>query len=121
MKRDFDLIRRILLDIEKLPAGNRRDDIEYPGEYEKNIVYEHVKYLIDEAYLNGKVIQSFSGIDATSILGLTGKGHDFIELAKDESVWNKVRENFIKSGVSPSLDSVFELLKAEMKKKIGLS
>jgi hypothetical protein len=121
MKRDFDLIRRILTDVEQIPAGERYDDIEYSEEYEKATVYEHAKYLIDEGYIKGKVVGSSSDIDAVCILGLTAKGYDFIQVAKDDSIWIKAKDKFIGPAATITLDLLLEWLKVKAKEKLGLA
>ncbi len=80
MARNPDLIHRILKDIEASPPGKSVDKLEYP-EYEKEIVYEHVKILEDEGLIDAKTIRK--GIPKTVrkfwITGLTPNGNKFLE------------------------------------------
>jgi hypothetical protein len=98
MKRDFDLIRRIMKHIETLQPGNFADEnsfTEYLGlakEYDKATICEHIELLIEEKFIKGKVHRNHDNvIDAVHITGLTWQGHDFIGAAKDESIWKKAK------------------------------
>lgn len=120
MKRDLDLIRRILSEVESMPAGQSRDDIKVPGEYDEATVYEHVKLLIEAGLLRGKVVNVESMIVAVYIEGLTWEGHDFIDVAKDESLWTKAKESVLKPTVSFTFDLLVEWLKVQAKQTLGL-
>jgi hypothetical protein len=119
MKRDFDLIRRIMIDVQNTPAGSICENIAYP-EYDQATVYEHEKLLIDEGFVDGQVVEEFGGIGAAVITGLTWKGHDFLDAAKDDTIWNKVKQTVLTSTVSITFSLLLELLKAEARKKLGL-
>lgn len=108
MKRDIELIRQILFAIEKLEHGIPRGNIEIEGYSEEEIGY-HV-YLMDDA---GLII----GMDATSLSSLspfmmpqnlTWAGHDFLDAARDDTVWNGVKKKI--EAVSGAV--TFELLTA---------
>ena len=121
MKRDFDLIRRILTDIENMPAGRFLDDINYPGEYDCQTVYEHAALLIEDADLvKGTVLRADDSIIDVRITGLTWKGHDFIGAAKDSSIWTKAKETVLKPAVAITFDVLLEWLKAQAKQQLGL-
>ena len=122
MKRDLDLIRRILLEIEALPPGQSLDSIKYP-EYEELTIHKHVD-LLDQAGLIEAIIKKVKPTNRVvkfMITGLTWKGHDFLDLVKNDSIWNKAKEKFLKPGVSFSFEILFEWLKMKAKEKIGLS
>ena len=50
MKRDMDLIRQILLQVEARPTAQSIDLVEVPGHEQEEISY-HVKLLADAGYL----------------------------------------------------------------------
>lgn len=121
MKRDLDLIRRILLDIEALPVGQSRDSIKYP-EYDQPTIGQHIN-LLHQAGLIEAIIQKVKPTNRVvkfTITGLTWKGHDFLDLVKNDSIWNKAKEKFIKPGVSFSFELLFAWLKAQAKEQLGL-
>jgi hypothetical protein len=55
MKRDFDLIRHILKDIEEMKAGEYRQEFSYSG-YDAATVYNHIGLLIDAGLIKGQLL-----------------------------------------------------------------
>ena len=119
MKRDFDLIRRILTDIENVPAGKSLDKISYP-EYDEPFIYEHVNILEEAGLIKAKILKAGTRIAAVHITGLTWSGHDFLDAAKDDNIWNKAKENVLKPGASITFGLLLEWLKIEAKQKLGI-
>lgn len=80
MKRDMDLIRKIMLKIE-----NDEEYSDIQG-YEKNNILFHQKLLIDAGYLEGKYIDGSGSIPIdVKIINITYSGYDFLELLKDDN------------------------------------
>ena len=117
MKRDMDLVRKIMLAIE---SSNARGEIavhidEYPGE----VISYHLG-LLREAGL-------IKAIDATTVdgedyipLGLTWAGHEFLDTARNENLWNKVKGKIAPTVGTVSLDLLKELLILGAKEALGL-
>ena len=120
MKRDLDLIRRILMDIQSMPAGEARQEITYAGEYDPATIAEHVALLIESDLIKGEMLNIFGNTDQFMITGLTWKGHDFIDAAKNEHIWAKAKKTVLKETPLIAFDVLLEWLKIEMKKKLGL-
>lgn len=116
MKRDFDLIRRILADIENVPAGKSLDKITYP-EYDQPIIYEHINILEEAGLIKAK---KGPGIAKVHITGLTWAGHDFLNSAKDDSIWQKAKDTVLKPATSITFGLLLEWLKIEAKQKLKL-
>ncbi|HVN97423.1 MAG TPA: DUF2513 domain-containing protein [Syntrophorhabdaceae bacterium] len=90
MKRDLDLIRLILKEIEATPAGkpctnvNKISVNKFPG-YDEATIREHIKLLIEEGFVKG---ETFKGSSADfDVTGLTWKGYDFLDSEKDEKLF----------------------------------
>lgn len=89
MKRDMELFREILLVLEsgEPRRGSRRVSI--PG-YSDEVISYHVKLLKDAG-----LIEAFDASSKTSFAWvpqmLTSAGHDFIDAAKDQRIWVKVK------------------------------
>lgn len=121
MKRDFDLIRRIMTDIENMPAGRQYSNVDYLiHEYDYSTIYEHIDLLVEAGLLNGKTVKLAHGIGGVIINGLTWNGHDFLDATKDDTIWKKAKENVLKPGASITFGLLLEWLKAEAKHKLGL-
>ena len=119
MKRDMELIRAILLEVEKSEYGYFRDKLKINGYTEEEIGYH--SYLIIEAGLadgpNCTVMGSKS--PEAEVTSLTWEGHDFLDAVKNENVWNKSKEKLKKVG-SASLSVVKDVAVSVLKKELGL-
>lgn len=106
MKRDMDLVRTILLTVEEkgLPRGFFQLDL--PG-YDQETVSHHVLLLGDAGLLevqNRKLLNHFEVMPKR----LTWAGHEFLDAARNDTVWNKAKDMVKeKGGAIP-----FEVLKA---------
>ena len=121
MKRDLDLIRRIMTDIEDLPAGERYTSTSYPGGYDVATVYHHIRLLIDEKLVEGHVVDVMRAMPPLVVTGLTWKGHDFVDAARNDSVWAKAKETVLRPTVSFTFDLLRQWLIAYAKQPLGLS
>ena len=123
MKRDFNLIRRILIDVENMPPGEDYDSIEHLSEYDPMVVYEHIDLLLpDEAnFVKGMIVRVDNGeVAGFRIERLTWQGHDFLDASKDDSIWKKANDIVLKPGVAITFDLLLGWLKNEAKLKLGL-
>ena len=121
MKRDFDLVRKILLEIEAAPIEVTNFSFNtLEGYDDMAVVNEHIDLLIDAGLVKGAVMRGLSGIVAVSIQGLTWKGYDFIDAAKDDSIWTKAKETVLKPTVAITFGLLLDWLKQEAKMKLGL-
>lgn len=97
MKRDLDLIRNIMIYLEKnlqpgkdinttdLPFYNQNDDEDY------QVMSEHIKLIIENGYI--EVIKNpIRGFTFFYITRITTQGHDFLDALRNEKVWNQVKE-----------------------------
>ena len=56
MKRNFSLIRKILLDIESMPAGKVISNLNY-DDFDELVVAEHIKILMDANLVDGNSLE----------------------------------------------------------------
>ena len=94
MKRDLDLVRQLLLQIEALPAGPpaqyRTSEIEDP------VLLAHFELVIGAGLVNGKIARSLGARgDVISISGLTWEGHEWIEMMRSQAVWNETKATLL--------------------------
>lgn len=97
MRRDPDLLRAILFEIEK-HTGPERGLIKIQfEEYSKDEVSYHIGLLTESGLVHA---QKFSGNDRVDwhATGLTNAGHEFIEAARNETVWNQAKAKLEKAG-----------------------
>lgn len=122
MKRDMDLIRSILLDVEeRKPAYESWDPKSFFEDKDAAVVAEHMNLLISEGYLTGTVDYTpqsdscfFSAID------LTWKGHEFLSLSREKHVWKVAKDKILDAGLAFSMPLLMECLKNVAKKYLNL-
>jgi hypothetical protein len=122
VERDMELTRELLLN---LAADNRlngaqwlryksAEELGVAGHSLEEIAY-HLNLLIDEGFLVGN--SKRQGIPL--LHKMTWKGHELLDDIRDDTVWGNTKERLKGlSGVGTAL--MWELAKAELKKKLGL-
>jgi hypothetical protein len=81
-----------------------------PGE----ICARHVALLFDAGLAEGRLVNTNThGIVAASIDRLTSAGHDFLDAARNDTVWNKAKEKVLKPGLSWTFSMLVAVLKVE--------
>lgn len=94
MKRDFDLLRVLLREIEDLPPGRIASAFKYDG-IDKDTIAAHAALLFDAGLVKGKMRYPLKGPPQFQIAGLTWAGHDFIAVAKNDTIWEKARKSVL--------------------------
>ena len=106
MQRDMDLIREILLCIEAHASPDKWLEISIEGRSEEEISY-HVKLLTQAGLVEARDVSTI-GEFSWKPTSLTWEGHEFIEAARDEAMWERAKRLMIDRGGGLS----FEVLKA---------
>lgn len=120
VKRDMDLIREILLKIEDDPTLNGStfkafEASDFEGRSQEEITY-HVDLLFEADFIFGMPHAN----PLPAISRLKWKGHEFIGTIKDPEVWQSVKAR-LKGLPDVAISVIWEIAKAEFKKKAGLS
>jgi len=109
MKRDLDTIRSLLL---KTESSTQAFQCESPEE-----IYNAV--LLSDAGLIEARFAPPTFPKMAVLLRLTWQGHDFLDAARNDTIWNTAKEKFLKPGISWTFSIVFDFLKAEAQRQIG--
>jgi hypothetical protein len=103
MRRDFDLIRLLLLDAE----GIEPVDLSAYSDDEKKY---HWALLIDAGFVSGKAHYSRrSGTaipDMVVVHRLLWPGHEFLDKIRSEGVWSRAKAFVTEKGLDLSLDAI---------------
>ena len=95
MKRDLDLIRKILLKIESRdnPRGIRDSmGIKIQG-YSTALTNYHVGLVIDAGWVTGTSLNTLESSSKFYFnLNLTNAGHEFLDKARNNTVWQNIKE-----------------------------
>lgn len=117
MKRDMDLVRKLLLFVEE--HGNDRhdwiNDVPIEGYTEEQITH-HIWLLGDGGYM--EFIDN-SCDDGTCFLPrcLTWRGAEFLDAVRRQDIWQQTLD-LAKRGGTESISAVFEIAKALVQKKL---
>lgn len=115
MKRDMDLVRKILLAIEESEDPFFSSSLQIDGYTDKEIGY-HVRIMVDGGLVDAKDSSTFQGEDFL-IHGLTWQGHEFLDAARNDTVWNEVKNNLKGQFYTLPFAVVKDLLVAYIKTK----
>lgn len=92
MKRDMDLIRLLLVQVEDVEKPDLSDYTEDQQNYHKAL-------LVEAGLVHGAISGSDNDqIPRAFMFRPTWEGHEFLDAARNEGVWKKVREATLKYG-----------------------
>lgn len=122
MKRDMDLIRKILFD---LGDSEFYSDMGYPRieGYSEDQIKHHVFIMRDAGLLGfseGNKVEGFLGNAEDLQLRLTWEGHEFLEKVRDEKLWKSILDTTKNKTGGLSFDVLKALLIASLTKAVGL-
>ncbi len=117
MKRDIDLVRKILLAIEAHTQPGDWIELKIDGYSEEQVTY-HVKLLAQADLIEANDLSSSSGFD-WKVKNLTWEGHEFLEASRDEGRWKKAKALLMEKAGSLSYEILKEVLLSMMKGAIS--
>ena len=115
VKRDMELVRELLLEIEANPQLNGRQFIDLPvGNHNPEEMAYTLSLLIGEGIVTGHI-----GMTMPLVSGLSWKGHELLDNIRDDNVWEGTKKA-IKPLASVSVAVLAEIAKGEIKRLLGL-
>jgi len=117
MKRDWDVIREILMEVEDLTA-KERGDFMYGRGRQDEVRAGHAFLLWEAGFIKGIDANSFSG-PALISPDLTWEGHELLDTLRSKPVWEKIKSTAKDKGIELSFDAVIALGKAALAAVIG--
>jgi hypothetical protein len=119
MKRDLDLIRLILLEVEKNDNYQRPVDIEAEGYSPEQVAY-HVMLLGEAGYLTLSNKQHLRGF-GVSPKSLTWAGHEFLDATRNGKIWHQLKARLKDQGIDAPLAVVQQLALKLVSQAFGLN
>jgi hypothetical protein len=121
MKRDMDLARNILLALEEHEHGYAPRTLVIEGYTDEQIGYH--AHLLHEAGLIDASDDSTRGSPSPQAipLRLTWEGHEFLDAARSDTIWNQAKQKVAKTTGTVSFQVLIALLIELGKQKLGLS
>lgn len=110
MKRDFELIRKLLLFFEEKESHEAVQVPPVDG-YDESTIKYHLVLLHDAGLLRCEPIRSKTSERIIYVIpfALTWQGHEFLDKVKNETVWKKIRKLIAVKGGSLAFSVVNEL------------
>jgi len=106
MKRDIELVRKILLEIESKDEPDGWIFPELEGYSEEEVNY-HIKIMAEAGLIEARDLSTMNTFEWAAI-NLTWEGHEFLDASRNDTIWKKS-----KSIIKDKLGSVsFEVLKS---------
>jgi uncharacterized protein DUF2513 len=122
MKRDMELIRKILLAVEASPSGwapSEVHELQMEGYSEEEVGY-HALLVIEAGFAKGEDMTG-AGLSPRGFLyRLTWQGHEFLDAARDDTRWNKAWTIVREKAGSVTVDVLKQVLTGLMKDALGL-
>ena len=118
MRRDIDLIRKILLETENSNSLSRSISLSIEGYNDQQVKY-HVKLLSQAGYLEVEHYSCRESEEGKPI-SLTWQGHEFLDAARDNTVWNRTKAKIGDKLPSVTFDVLKSMLTMTLKQQFGL-
>ena len=121
VKRDMDLVRDILFKLEDDSVTGWGPAIrEAFPDLDTDVVFHHLTLLVDAGLIaKGAEIRLSNKTINLPTVRLTWAGHEFLEAARNESVWNQAKEKVGKAG-SWTFGLLLKVLTKLAEKEMGL-
>lgn len=92
MKRDMDLVRDILLLVERADSAVGIEDIDLPRRSAAEVEY-HVRIMASAGLLDATICYGWDGSAVGACIdGLTWEGQDMLDAVRDARVWSRARD-----------------------------
>ena len=123
MKRDMDLIRKIMLFLQD--ADRESHDgaaLATALDEDTERINYHLRLMMEANLIDGRLSEEIGvNVPAATTHSITTSGHDFLAAASDPSVWETAWRRIKASTGSVSIPLLIEVLKATAKDALGLS
>lgn len=106
MKRDMDLVRLILLEIEKQYASTAIYNLDIDG-YDMATTAYHCKLLNEAGLISAyKAQYADNDINSFGVGSLTWEGNDYLDKVRDNSIWRKTKDTITQKGLPLVFDTI---------------
>lgn len=107
MKRNWDTIRRILMEVEALDSNNYLT-LNMFNKNEQDEIYYHIEILIEASLIEGEIYKTMNlSPHEFHISRLSWQGHEFLDGIRADTMWSKIKSHIKSKGI----DLGFEIIK----------
>jgi hypothetical protein len=120
MKRNMDLVRKILFKIEEHEHGYAEQNLSIDGFTAEQIGY-HIWLMGKDRLLETvELVNSASDSPVARAISLLPAGHDFVDNARSDTTWAEAKKKVESVGGSVSLALLSQVLQSIVKAHLGL-
>jgi len=100
MKRDLELVRKILLAMEAYQHGFAPEPFTVDG-YDQGVIEHHVWLMEQGGLITASDKSSLQDPSATAIAeSITWEGHEFLDAVRNDKVWSKLKAEMKDRGIA---------------------
>jgi hypothetical protein len=117
MKKDWTIIRAVLLTLEAAEAPNTALNANNVPPFPEQEVAYNIRLLSEAGFIEANILESHSGdghIAVALARSLTNSGHELLDTIRSDTVWGKIQETFKTKGVEMTFDLVISVGKKVM-------
>lgn len=104
MKRDMELIRQVMIEIEKNPDPMQPIEIHIAGFSDLEVSY-HVMLLAEHGFVEAINFTTHDGFEWQA-QRLTFEGHEFLDAARSDTIWKTAKEKIVSTTGVLTLESL---------------
>ncbi|NWC95769.1 MULTISPECIES: DUF2513 domain-containing protein [unclassified Pseudomonas] len=121
MKRDMELVRKLLFFFESKSEPEYAKTIEIDG-YSELLIRYHCALMYDAGLLFAEPVKSSTSDRVIYVLPfeLSWAGHEFLDGIRSDSTWNKIKDHAMTNGLALSFMIISESAKTYVLKKLSL-
>lgn len=106
MKRDWELIRRLLFKVENMPPGDYLLPQEIADENPLKVGY-HFKIMIEAGLIFGtKSCDEYKNLETCFAVGILWQGHELLDSIRKDSMWKKIKITAIERSSLLSFEAI---------------
>jgi hypothetical protein len=105
MKRNWDIIRKIMIKLEELPSEGSQLDSDAICGVDNEAAFYHMRLMIEAGMAVGSCPEMLGRCHGF-LFRLTWEGHEMLDKIRQESIWNKIKEAARVKGLDLSVDVV---------------
>lgn len=106
MKRDWELVRKILAQIEALETSDKILKPSALDGYPPGVVSYHMSILKDAGLIEATCYKPLSGELSCTATSLTWDGHEFLDKIRSDTTWGKIKNLAKTKGLDLSIDVI---------------
>ena len=109
MKRDWNIIRAILLKLEESETPNTVLNAKNLPPFDEQAVAYNIRLLAKSGHITANISESHSGdgkINLALARNLSSTGHELLDTIRSDTVWGKIQDKVKKDGLEMTVDVV---------------